>query len=144
MASAVKTLTFASRWDNIPLWGIVNLFTAEGEFRAEYVNASERENTPAGTWSYDFLIHEDDLPGALTLDGIDDDAIIAPFVEEMVPCEAAPSSCFSDLPFVEAAAYDEILVPVFDETCGVWCVGRAARPPQYEPGGTFSYEPPEE
>ena len=143
MASAVKTLSFASRWDNIPLWGIVNLHTSEGAVRAEYVNASERE-TSGGAWNYDFLIHEEDLPGSLTLDDIENDAIISPFIEEYEPCEAAPTSCFSDLPFVEADEYDEILVPVFDEQCGTWCLGRAARPPQYEPGGEFSYEPPEE
>lgn len=143
MASAVKTLTFASRWDNIPLWGIVLLYTSEGTIRAEYANASERE-VSGGNWAYDFLIHEEDLPGALTLDDVDDNAIIAPFVEEMVPCAAAPSSCFSDLPLVEGDDIgDEILVPVFDQTCGVWCLARAPRPPQYEPGGTFSYEPPE-
>lgn len=139
MASAVKTLSFASRWATIPQWGIVNLFTSEGTVRAEYVNASERE-TDNG-WSYDFLIFDSDLPGSLTLDDITNNAIISPFVEEMVPCEASPSSCFSDLPFVDSADFTEILVPVFNEECGTWCLGRAARPPQYEPGGTFSYTP---
>jgi hypothetical protein len=142
MASAVKTLSFVSRWDNIPLWGIVLLHTADGTIRAEYVNASEREN---GTgWEYDFLVHEEDLPGSLTLDDVRNSNIISPFIEEFEPCEAAPSRCFNDLPFVEADAFDEILVPIFDETCGSWCLGRAARPPQYEPGGEFTYTPPEE
>lgn len=142
MASAVKTLTFASRWDNIPLWGIVLLSTAEGTIKAEYVNASQRE--ASGIWSYDFLVFSDDLPGSLTLDDVREENLIAPFVEEFAPCEAAPSSCFSDLPFVEADAFDEILVPVYNEECGTWCLGRAARPPQYEPGGEFSYTPPDE
>lgn len=142
MASATKTLSFASRWTDIPVWGIVNLITAEGDIRAEYLNASERQS--GGTWQYDFLIHEDDLPGSLTLDDVENDLLTTPFVEAFAPCVPVRSRCFDDLPFVEADGYDEIIVPVFNEECGVWCLGRAARPPQYEPGGTFSYTPPEE
>lgn len=141
MPSAVKSLSFASRWTDIPVWGIVNLKTSQGDIRAEYLNASERQSGSA--WQYDFLIHEDDLPGTLTLDDVENDLLISPFVEAFAPCTPVRTRCFDDLPFVEADEYDEIIVPVFNEECGVWCIGRAARPPQYEPGGEFYYTPPE-
>lgn len=124
MASAVKTLTFAVRWPDIPLWGVVNLYTAHGPFRAEYVSGSERQ--VSSNWAYDFLIFSDDLPAPLTLDDIVNSVIIAPFVEAYAPCTPVLSNCFAAIPALpDDVPATEIAVIVGPNDCGKWCVYRA-------------------
>ena len=123
MSAAVKSLTFASRWPNIALWGVVVLHCPAGGFRAEYVSGSERQ---AGSlWTYDFLIQANDLPAGVTFDQIINSFLVAPFVTAFAPCVATQSSCFASIPELpNGTPADELAVIVGPNDCGQWCVYR--------------------
>lgn len=133
MAGAVKTLTFAVRQPGIPeCGGVVYLKTSEGDLRAEYLSGSELKKEDA-TWSYSFLIQEDDLPGTLTLDEVTNSIIVSPFWEcyterdcddEEDECEAVRRiGCFDNVEIIETLGEnDYVAILQHDETCDVFCL----------------------
>lgn len=123
MNAAVKTLTFAARWPNIALWGVVVLHWSGGGFRAEYVSGSERQS--GSHWSYDFLIQANDLPHPLTFDDVINSLLVAPFVTAFQSCVATLSSCFASIPELpDGTPADELAVVVGPNDCGQWCLFR--------------------
>jgi hypothetical protein len=128
MDTAVKQLYFAVRWPNIAVWRVVNLFTVDGPFRAEYVSGSEFLDT-SGNWNYSFLVQQVDLPSPLTLDDIINTIIISPFVEAYAPCDPVLSNCFAAIPELPDGQTDyEVAVVIGPNDCGKWCVYRT--PPE--------------
>lgn len=126
MLSAVKTLTFATRWPNIALWDIVVLHCPAGGFRAEYISGSERQNpdTPS-QWTYDFMIQANDLPAGVTFDQIINSFLVTPYVTQFSPCVATQSNCFAAIPELpNGTPAEELAVIVGPDACGRWCVYR--------------------
>lgn len=130
MAGETKTITFALRQDDIPACGVVNLKFTGGDLRAEYVSGSEVDN--GTSWSYDFWVQEEDLPGSMTLDDVltanvieplwscksDDDAVV-----EDETCIARNISCFEGLPVItELAEGDFVGILRFNGDCGTHCL----------------------
>lgn len=133
MAGATKTITFAARQDGIAVCGVINLKFVEGDVRAEYVAGTEEENDDT-SWSYDFWVQEEDLPGGMTLDDVLTSNVIAPLwsclatdeaVEEEDECEARSISCFDGLPLIETLEEgDYVAILRFEPECGVYCLYR--------------------
>lgn len=130
MAGAVKTFTFAARQPEIAECGVVFLKFTEGDLRAEYLSGSEVKNED-GTWSYQFLIQEDDLPAGLTLDEAASCNVIAPYwscvteeeEEEGDDCQYRTIRCFDDIPIIEGFGEND-MIPILqhDEDCDTWCL----------------------
>lgn len=139
MASAVKTLSFASRWTNIALWHVVSLHATAGAFRAEYVSGSERMIGSA--WAYDFLIYSGDLPSPLTLADVVNGLLVAPFVTAFAPCDPAITTCFESVPALGVGEQYQLMVVVGPNDCGQWCMKRTNAPDQYTHGGTWDDHP---
>lgn len=132
MAGAIKKLSFASRQADIALCRVVNLKFAEGDLRAEYVPASELNND--GTWEYQFLVQEEDLPGALTLDDVKNCNIIEPYwacvdaeSEEEDACQLRAIRCFDDIPIItELGETDYVAIMRHNVECDTWCLNMMA------------------
>lgn len=130
MAGATKTITFASRQADIPACGVVNLKFTGGDVRAEYVSGSEVDNDTS--WSYDFWVQEEDLPGSMVLDDVQTSGVIAPLwsckatddavvVDET--CKARSITCFEGVPVItELAEGDFVGVFRFNGECGTYCI----------------------
>lgn len=133
MAGAVKTLSFAVRQPGIPeCGGVIYLKTSFGDLRAEYLSGSELKK-PDATWSYTFLIQEDDLPGALLLEEVNNSIIVDPFWEcysaqlcdtEEDECEAVRRiGCFDTVEILETLGENDfVAILQHDEACDVFCL----------------------
>lgn len=131
MAGAAITITFAAREDGIPVCGVVNLKFTEGNLRAEYLSGSEVENADL-SWSYTFLVQEDDLPAGLTLSEVQTCNIIAPLwsclatdeaIEEETECRTRVISCFSGLEVIEQLGADDyVVIARYDAECDIFCL----------------------
>lgn len=132
MAGAAKTITFASRQMAIAGCGIINLKFAEGDLRSEYISGSEVHNDD-GSWSYTFLVQEEDLPGSLLLADVKSCNIVEPYWtcfsddEEAIEdeeCEIRNVSCFSAPELIETLTVDDF-VPVLRHNleCDTYCLG---------------------
>lgn len=139
MPSQVKTLTFVSRWEDIPLWRVVNLVCPAGNIRAEYQPGTEIQI--GSTWQYQFVIQEADLPAGVTFDQIINSFLVTPFVTQVDPCVPTQSSCFDSLPVLGVGEHYKLAVVVGPSACGTWCLKQTPAPDQYEHGGTWDDHP---
>ena len=139
MSSAVKTLSFVTRWPNIPLWNVVTLTLTQGNCRAEYVSGSERQ--VSSNWLYDFLVQSADLPAGATLDDVRESNLVSPFVAAASPCNPPAVTCFASVPELGEGENYKLAVIVGPNDCGQWCLKQTAAPDQYEHGGTWDDHP---
>lgn len=132
MAGAVKTIKFATRQAEIRSCDLVNLKVSAGNVPSEYIPGSELHNDD-GTWSYQFLIQEEDLPGSTTLQDINECALVEPFwacaeadeeEEEAEECATRSITCFDALEVIETLAEGDMVAIVrHDEECDTYCLG---------------------
>lgn len=131
MAGSAAKINFASRQSGIPACRIVYLKFNEGNVKAEYVSGSEYHEDD-DTWSYSFLVQEEDLPGGLTLADIKTCNIIAPYwtcvadeeaAESENACETRTVSCFQGLPVItELENTDMVAILRYDAECDTYCL----------------------
>lgn len=132
MSATVKSITFATRQSGIPACDSVIINFTFGEVRCQYVGQSEVQ-TSAGTWRYDFYVHEEDLAGAMTLADFQGCNVVAenPWwcdqVEGEEPeendCPARLIKCFVGVEILENLENEMYLgVLEYDETCDTFCL----------------------
>lgn len=129
---ATRTITFVARQDGIPSCGVVNLKFTDGDLRAEYKSGTETFNEDDSTWSYQFWVQEEDLPGSMVMSDVKSGNVIAPLwsckaeddaEEEEDECVARNAPCFAGLPIIEELEEGD-LVGIFrlDEECETLCL----------------------
>lgn len=131
MAGETKTITFAARQTGIPGCGVVNLKFLAGDLRSEYVSGSEVDNGDT-TWSYDFWVQEEDLPGSMVMDDVQTANVIAPLwsckadddaVIEDETCEARVGGCFDGLSVLEELTENDFVgIFRFNPECETYCL----------------------
>lgn len=95
----VKQITFTNRFELVPLWGLVLLYTTWGAVRAEYVPGSENK-TDEDYWSYAFTIQEADATAIPDLEAFCNDDIVEPYLTRFADnCNVGPG-IFYNIPVV--------------------------------------------
>ncbi len=127
MAGASRTINFAERQAGIPVAGVINLILGAGNLRAEYTTGSE-VRLDNGTWSYTFLVQEEDLPGGVLLTDSFQSLMVEPYwatleESEEDACPTRAVICFDSIPAAEGINEgDTFLLLRHDEECDIYCL----------------------